>query len=86
MQKAIAEVIATRYYERDMNAKTYLETHGRDAAEKLAIAAGTKLSYFVQFASGHRRPSADLAHRLVEKSHGALDFQSLLPAKKKEAA
>ena len=71
-----------------MDAKTYLQTHGKEATAALADSAGSKLSYFIQFASGHRKPSPKLAKLLVEKSNGVLDFESLLfpPHKKKEAA
>lgn len=65
-----------------MNAKAYLDKYGKDGAEKVAIKAGTKLSYFTQIAAGIRRPSVELAKRLVKASAGELDFVELLSNKK----
>jgi len=71
-----------------MDAKAFLQKHGRDKAERVALMAGTNYAYFSQIAAGHRRPSPDLARRLVSASAGVvrkpaeqLDFESLLPSK-----
>lgn len=68
-----------------MDAKSFLDKHGKDAAERVAIRAGTNYAYFSQIAHGHRRPSVGLAQKLVEasahevrKEHDRLDFVSLL--------
>lgn len=75
-----------------MDAKHFLEKHGKAAAEKVAVAAGSNYAYFSQIAYGHRRPSPDLAHKLVAASTEVcadpadqLDFASLLPPKQQEA-
>jgi hypothetical protein len=77
-----------------MDAKTFLDTHGKDVAERVAKRAGTNYPYFNQIAYGHRRPSPDLARDLVAASvaevpgnpKNQLDFDSLLPRKQKAAA
>lgn len=68
--------------DRTMDAKTFLDTHGEDRSRQVAEGAGTKLGYFKQIAYGHRRPSPDLAERLVTSSEGELDFVSLLKSRK----
>lgn len=64
-----------------MNARQYIDKHGKDRAEQVAKAAGTNLAYFGQIASGIRRPSVSLAQRLVGASGGELDFVALLTSK-----
>mgnify|MGYP005667932333 FL=1 len=61
-----------------MNAKEFLEKFGREEAERVATSSGTNYAYFSQLAYGHRRPSVDLAERLVAASEGRLDFTKLL--------
>lgn len=61
-----------------MNAKEFLEQFGREESERVAALAGTNYAYFSQLAYGHRRPSVDLAERLVTASGGRLDFTKLL--------
>tara|TARA_R110002072_G_scaffold113009_1_gene242420 strand:- start:3102 stop:3308 length:207 start_codon:yes stop_codon:yes gene_type:complete len=61
-----------------MNAKEFLERFGREEAERVAALSGTNYAYFSQLAYGHRRPSVDLAERLVAASDGRLDFTKLL--------
>lgn len=61
-----------------MDAKTFLETYGKDECERVAIAAGTNYAYFSQIAYGHRKPSAKLAKAMVEASGGRLGFEQLL--------
>lgn len=77
-----------------MDAKAFLETHGKEVAERVAKRAGTNWPYFSQIAYGHRRPSPELAKGLVaasvEEFPGAvsfqLDFESLLlPPKPQQA-
>lgn len=76
-----------------MDAKTFLEKHGKEIAEEVAEAAGTNYAYFSQIAYGHRRPGVDLARDLVKASAkkfprtaDQLDFESLLVPPKKRAA
>jgi hypothetical protein len=61
-----------------MNAKDFLDEFGREEATRVAIAAGTNYVYFTQIASGHRRPSVDLALRLITASDDRLSFEALL--------
>lgn len=61
-----------------MDARTFLDTHGEERCKRVAAAAGTKIGYFKQIAYGHRRPSPELAQKLVKSSGGELDFMSLL--------
>lgn len=62
-----------------MDAYTYIEKHGKPAAEALAAKAGTKYIYFYQIATGHRKPSPSLAKALVEASGGELTLTDLRP-------
>lgn len=75
-----------------MDALAFLEKHGKEVAERVAVAAGTNYAYFSQIAYGHRRPSPDLARELVDASvkefpdtRDQLDFQALLPPKARVA-
>lgn len=75
-----------------MDAKAFLEKHGKERCERVARLAGTNWPYFSQIAYGHRRPSPDLARRLVSASAAVvrrpadqLDFESLLPPKREAA-
>ncbi len=68
-----------------MDALAFLEKHGKPVCIAVAELAGTKWEYFSQIAYGHRRPSVDLAHRLVaastelvEDQDARLDLLSLL--------
>lgn len=65
-----------------MDALEFLKTFGRAAAEKLASDAGTSYAYFNQIAYGHRRPSVELALKLVEESAQRLSFERLLLSKR----
>lgn len=64
-----------------MDAKQFLDEFGRDAATRVAESAGSNYAYFSQLAYGHRRPSVDLAERLIEASEGKLTFEGLLRGK-----
>ncbi len=65
-----------------MDAKTFFEKHGRDESRAVAVAAGTNYAYFYQFVTGARRPSLELAKKLVEASDGRLELLALLEAKR----
>ena len=71
--------IVYAYY---MDAGTYIKNVGEIAAETACKQAGTKLVYLKQIASGHRRPSPELAKKLVKASGNQLDFEALLFARK----
>lgn len=75
-----------------MDALAFKEKHGKETTKEVAESAGTNLAYFDQIAHGHRRPSVDLAERLVEESakkfpsaDDQLDFVSLMKSKAKAA-
>lgn len=61
-----------------MDAKTFKERFGKAKCEEVALAAGTNYAYFHQIATGHRRPSVELAQRLVDASRGKLTLIDLL--------
>ena len=62
-----------------MDAKTFIEKHGRDRAEAVAKRAKTNMAYLGQIAGGHRKPSPHLAKRLVAASGGELTLVDLRP-------
>lgn len=64
-----------------MDAREFLKAYGSSEAEIVAVRAGTNLNYFRQLACGARRPSVELALRLVEASDHRLDFNKLLLAR-----
>ena len=64
-----------------MNAKQFLDAVGREKAEQVAIAAGTTMEYFCHIAYGNRRPSFELAERLVAASKNKMKLVPLLRSK-----
>jgi hypothetical protein len=64
-----------------MNAKDFYDLNGKEKTEKIAIKAGTNWGYFIQIIKGSRRPSVELANKLVKASANQLDFVSLLTSK-----
>ena len=64
-----------------MDAREFLKTYGSGEAETVCSRAGTNLNYFRQIACGSRRPSVELALRLVDASDHRMDFNKLLLAK-----
>lgn len=69
-----------------MDARAYLDKHGRVKSAEVAQAAGTNLAYFEQLACGFRRPSYELAQELVAASDGEMDVDSLMQAKARIAS
>lgn len=63
---------------KDLSAKEFLDRFGADEAERVAVTAGTNMPYFRQIAGGFRRPSVELAERLVEASEQRMGFVQLL--------
>ena len=63
-----------------MNAQSYVALYGRDKAKKVAEAAGTNYRYFHHIVKGKRRPSVELAKKLVVASGGELGLMDLLEA------
>lgn len=68
-----------------MDAQTFKTEFGIDECEAVAAAAGTNYAYFHQIATGVRRPSVELAEKLVTASDGRLDLVGLLTNKKTAA-
>jgi hypothetical protein len=68
-----------------MNAKQFLDLYGKGRTREVAEKAGTIYPYFLQIATGKRRPSVELAKKLVEASDHKLDFVSLLSSKTEAA-
>jgi len=62
-----------------MDARKFLDEFGKDEAGRVAKAAGSQYVYFTQIASKHRKPSPQLARRLVEASDGRLTLSELRP-------
>lgn len=67
-----------------MDLKQFIEEHGRDEARRVAEKAGTIWQYVYQCAEGYRRPSVELAKRLVDASDGRLDLLAMLTAEKRK--
>ncbi len=68
-----------------MNAKQYKDKYGKAACVKVAEKAGTNYVYFYQLVNGDRRPSVELAKKLVKASKGELDLLSLIDKPRKKA-
>ncbi|WP_020208258.1 hypothetical protein [Gilvimarinus chinensis] len=68
-----------------MTAKEFIDRFGCDEARAVAQKANTNYAYFSQIAYGHRRPSVDLAKRLVDASENRLGFTDLLLVEKATA-
>lgn len=64
-----------------MDAHSFLHKFGLDETEKVVKAAGTNMNYFRQIACGARRPSVELADKLVAASEGRMEFEALLRGK-----
>jgi len=62
-----------------MDAMTYWKRYGIKRVHEVCEAAGTTYDYWKLIAYGFKRPSVDLAHRLVEQSNGEMVFADLLP-------
>jgi len=64
--------------------KQFIKEYGREEGQKLAEKAGTSWPYIYQCANGYRRPSVEMATKLVEASDGRLDLLAMLTAEKKQ--
>lgn len=61
-----------------MNINDYYIKYGMAGLEKLAEKAGTKLSYLKQLVyTTNKRPSIEMAERLVKASGGKLTYRDL---------
>jgi phosphoribosyl 1,2-cyclic phosphodiesterase len=67
-----------------MDAYTYWSEMGTEAAKHVAESAGTSWAYFVHIAHKRKRPSVDLARKLVKHSGGALELEKLLFSKEEK--
>jgi hypothetical protein len=64
-----------------MSPKDFYTLNGRIKTEEICLKSGTTWSYFDQFVRGKRRPSVELAIKLVKASANELDFVSLMNCK-----
>lgn len=66
-----------------MDAMKYWESLGKDKKVFTAFCekVGTSYNYWKHIANRRKRPSVDLARRMVEHSNGALTLEELLPPK-----
>lgn len=64
-----------------MNARQFLREFGPEVTSMVAKAAGSNIEYFRQLACGARRPSFELAEKLVAASNGRLDALALMREK-----
>lgn len=69
-----------------MNARQFLDTFGREEAERVALRAGTNLAYFEQLACCARSPSFSLAEELAAASSGRMEVLALMRAKSERDA
>ena len=69
-----------------MDVKEFLTRYGRSEAKSVADRAGTNYRYFYQLATGKRRASVEMAHRLVVASGGRMDQMAILTATTKPPA
>ncbi len=64
-----------------MDAMSYWKAHGREPVIALCDKVGTTYNYWKHIANKRKRPSVDLARRMVEATGGALTLDELLPPK-----
>jgi len=64
-----------------MDAMTYWKAHGRETVMQLCDKVGTTYNYWKHIANRRKRPSVDLARRMVEESGGKMTLNELLPPK-----
>lgn len=67
----------------DMTAMEYWDEVGRDTMIEVCLEAGTEYDYFKHIANLRKRPSADLAYKLIEACHKitpeyAMSFEKLM--------
>lgn len=62
-----------------MDAKTFIDTFGKEEAERVAKEAGTNLAYFEQIMYRARKPSPQLAAKLETASGGRMTRKALRP-------
>lgn len=62
-----------------MNLKELLKIEGREKIKELCAVCGTNYAYYKHMAAGRRRPSIDLARRMIEASNERLTLKDLIP-------
>lgn len=67
-----------------MNVEQYYRKYGMKALDELGAKAGTTRKHLYAMVEGRRRPSVELAERLVEASNFELNFVSILRSKKRK--
>lgn len=66
----------------DLGLSEYIEIYGWQEVERVASLAKTNRNYLAQIACGYRRPSYDLALRLVTASENKLSLTKLMKSQK----
>jgi hypothetical protein len=61
-----------------MDLMTYWKTYGRKAALQICDEAPTSYEYFKHICNKRKRPSVDLARKMVQISKGVLTLDELL--------
>ena len=61
-----------------MNAREFLDHHGKAKVKEVCKTAKTTYAYFTQLATGNRRPSPELARALAEASDNQMTLEELL--------
>jgi hypothetical protein len=56
----------------------YKEKFGKEAIDRLCVVAGVKPEYMKHLVTYYKRPSADMAHRLISATDGQLTLAELL--------
>lgn len=62
----------------NMDAKAYWDSVGKQAVIELCEQVGTSYGYYKQIANKRKRPSIDLARKMVAASGGQLSLDKLL--------
>lgn len=62
----------------DMDAMTYWKWYGKPHCERLCAQVGTTYNYWKHICNQQKRPSVDLARKLVAASNGELSLEKLL--------
>lgn len=61
-----------------MDARTWWKSVGTEKARLVVQESGTNWAYFVHIAAGRKRPSPELARKLIAASGGELTLEGLL--------
>jgi hypothetical protein len=67
---------------KNMDAMSFWKKSGIEKTRDVCFLAGTTYEHFKHIAHKRRRPSVELAHRLIKASKGGMTFEKLLFSKK----